>query len=377
MSRKKLAVLGASYLQKPLIEKAKLMNIETHCFAWDSEDSVCRNIADKFYPISVLEKEIILKKCKELDIDGIVTIASDICVPTISFVACEMSLIGNSIESSLLSTNKAKMKEAFLLNKIKTPIGKKVNEFNLKDFSELRLPLIVKPSDRSGSRGINKVDNFFELQNCIDIAIGESLQNEAIVEEYIEGDEVSVESISWKGEHYILAITDKITTGEPHFVELEHHQPSQLSNHLQEKIAGLTKRCLNALQIENGASHAEFRINKKEEIYVIEVGARMGGDFIGSDLVELSTGYDYLKGTIEIALGEFNVPYLNKGNFSGVFFLCKETEYLLPIFKTNQSFPEIKRTESIKGDLKLVISSSDRSGYMIYKSNRKMSYGSK
>ncbi len=84
---KKLAILGASYLQKPLIEKAKEMGIETHCFAWDNDLAVCKNISDFFYPISVLEKEQLLVKCKEIGIDGITTIATDICVPTIAFIA--------------------------------------------------------------------------------------------------------------------------------------------------------------------------------------------------------------------------------------------------------------------------------------------------
>jgi biotin carboxylase len=371
---KKLAILGASYLQKPLVDKAKAMGIETHCFAWDAEDSICKDVADKFYPISVLEKEVILQKCKEIDVDGIVTIATDVCVPTISFVANEMNLTGNSIASALVSTNKAKMKQAFIRNKINTPVGKKVKEYNQKDFSHCRFPLIVKPADRSGSRGINKVNNLLDLKKCIEIALKESFNEEAIVEEYIEGTEVSVESISWKGEHFILAITDKVTTGEPHFVELEHHQPSQLDYAIQEKIRIETQRCLDALLVENGAGHSEFKIDDKGEVFVIEVGARMGGDFIGSNLVHLSTGYDYLRGTIEVALGKLKKPLLPAQKFSGVFFLCKETEHLLSVMKTYQSFPEIIKAEIFDKELKPVKSSGDRSGYLIYQAQKKTLY---
>ena len=70
---KKLAILGASYLQEPLVLKANQMGLETHCFAWDNEDAVCKEIAHYFYPISVLEKESILNKCIEIGIDGITT----------------------------------------------------------------------------------------------------------------------------------------------------------------------------------------------------------------------------------------------------------------------------------------------------------------
>ena len=99
---KKLAILGASYLQQPLVEKANAMGLETHCFAWDTNEAVCKEIAHFFYPISVLDKEQILEKCQEIQIQGITTIATDICIPTIAFVAQKMNLTSNSFHSSLL-----------------------------------------------------------------------------------------------------------------------------------------------------------------------------------------------------------------------------------------------------------------------------------
>ena len=109
---KKLAIIGASYLQLPLVEKAKEMGIEIHCFAWP-DGAVCKDIADYFYPISILEKEDILKKCIEINIDGITTIATDMAVPTICYVAEKMNLISNSYISSVASTNKWDMRKAF------------------------------------------------------------------------------------------------------------------------------------------------------------------------------------------------------------------------------------------------------------------------
>ncbi|MEI7503509.1 MAG: ATP-grasp domain-containing protein, partial [Paludibacter sp.] len=98
--------------------------------------------------------------------------------------------------------------------------------YNLNDF---HFPLIIKPTDRSGSRGVKKVLDIFDVKEAVERAKIESFTNQAIIEEYITGSEVSVETISWQGTHYILAITDKVTTGEPYFVELEHHQPSKLN----------------------------------------------------------------------------------------------------------------------------------------------------
>lgn len=365
---KKLAIIGASYLQLPLVEKAKEMSIETHCFAWP-EGAVCKDIADYFYPISILDKEAILQQCRQIEIDGITTIATDISVPTISYVAQELGLISNSYNSAIISTNKAEMREAFVKGNCNVPKFRKIDsgDFNIDDFT---FPVIIKPVDRSGSRAIFKAQNLEEVPNAVATAIDESFVKSAIVEEFIEGIEVSVESISWDGNHTILAITDKITTNEPHFVELAHHQPSNLSDDIQNKIKEETIKCLKALGIQNGAGHSEFKITQNGEVFVIEVGARMGGDFIGSHLVELSTGYDFLKGVIQCALNNFEKPQLPNKNHSGVFFLCEETKELLPYFNKNNTFDIEKKI--LDQNLKSIHNSSDRSGYLIYQSTERI-----
>lgn len=372
VEKKKIAILGASYLQLPLVEKAKELGYETHCFAWDNEEAVCSERVDFFYPISVLEKELILQECEERHIDGITTIATDICIPTISFVAEKLNLVSNSSHSANISTNKSMMKAAFCENKVKTPRAFTTDHFNTSFFTELNfpLPLIVKPTDRSGSRGVAKVNSIDELNNAIEIALENSFEKKVVVEEFIDGAEVSVESISWNGKHYILAITDKVTTGEPHFVELEHHQPSILSKDIQEKIKTETIKALNALDIEWGASHSEFKITSNNDVYAIEVGARMGGDFIGSHLVKLSTGYDYLKGVVEIAMNHFEEPQIEKNDASGIYFLTGTTSYLEKFFASVYPF-EVQK-ERLKKELCIPLNSNDRSGYIIYKNDQRM-----
>jgi biotin carboxylase len=198
----------------------------------------------------------------------------------------------------------------------------------------------------------------------------ESLEKKVVVEEFIEGVEVSVESISWKGKHHILAITDKVTTEAPYFVELQHHQPSLLSQEIQDKIIAETLKALDALDIEFGASHSEFKITKEGKVFTIEVGARMGGDFIGSHLVELSTGYDFIKGVIDVALHQFEEPVFGQQNHSGVYFLCKETDYLIPYFAASNAFDVEK--EILNSELKNIKNSNDRSGFLIYQSDQKI-----
>ncbi|MFK7058786.1 ATP-grasp domain-containing protein [Flavobacterium oreochromis] len=364
---KKLAVIGAGYLQLPLVLKAKKMGIEVHCFAW-KDGAVCSEISDFFYPMSVVDKEEILKVCRQIKIDGILTIATDIAVPTISYIAEKLNLISNSYQSALQSTNKYLMRQAF--KEAKCSIPKFVEVDSDKSDFKLKYPLIVKPQDRSGSRGVCRVNNKEDLELAIQIALHESIVKSAIIEEYIEGKEVSVESISWQGKHYILTITDKVTTNSPHFVEIAHHQPTTFSLEIIEKIKKETLKSLDALQIKFGAGHTEIKITPEGEVYVIEIGARMGGDFIGSHLVQLSTGYDFLEGVINIALNSFEEPKKMISKYSGVYFLSLETKSLLNIFMQKNDF-EIEKS-IFNTDLKNISNSNDRSGYLIYQSDVKI-----
>lgn len=369
--KKKLAIIGASYLQMPLVRKAKEMGVESICFAWE-EGAVCKDVCDRFYPVSTVDKEEILRICREIQIDGITTIASDVAVLTVNYVAEQMGLVGNPDKYSQTATNKYLMRQCFMEHDVPSP------KFCLTDgtipeiANTFRYPVIVKPTDRSGSRGVEKVEEQKELQAAIERACKESFQKKAVIEEFVEGREISVESISYQGKHYVLQITDKVTTEAPFFVELEHHQPSTLPDDIKERVKAIVLNALDALHIQYGASHSELKITKDGDIRVIEIGARMGGDFIGSDLVRLSTGYDFLKGVIDVALGQFEEPQLTEHNHSGVYFLCKETERLKPIIENYKNYPEIVEAEVTDQKLRKIECSADRSGYLIYQSNMKI-----
>ena len=366
----KLAIIGASYLQLPLVKKAKEMGLYTVCFAW-AEGAVCKDEADEFYPISIVEKEQILSVCRKEHIDGICTIASDVAAPTVAYIAEKLGLVGNSYKAAKRANNKYLMRQAFTTAGVPCPYYQMVTSYEQLDSKGLRFPVIVKPTDRSGSLGITKVESETDLQQAVENALNCSFKREAIVEEFIEGREISVEFISYQGIHYPLQITDKVTTGAPHFVELEHHQPAELTKEWYAQIYDLTKRALDALGVTNGASHSEYKITEDGRVYVMEIGARMGGDFIGSDLVQLSTGYDFLKGVIEVALGAFNEPIFGERHHAGVYFLCEETKRLQSIISEAFS-PWIVRAEITDTVLHSVSCSADRSGYIIYKGNKKL-----
>ena len=299
---KKIVIIGANDFQNQLILKAKEMGFETHVFAW-KDGAVGAGTADYFYPISIVEVDQILEKCRQIQPDAVASIGSDLANITVSRVAAGLGLPANSEECVRLSTNKYAMREAFANAGIPVPRFYKVDRIEAYLFG-LRLPVIVKPTDRSGSRAITKVTDFKDLPEAIRNAVEQSFEKRAIVEEYLEGEEYSYETISYHGKHTTLAVTKRYTTGSPHFIETGHVEPSGLSEDMLKKIEPVMFRALDALKVTDGASHGEFKITPEGKIRIIEIGSRMGGDCIGSDLVYLSTGYDFMGMVIDVACGK-------------------------------------------------------------------------
>ncbi len=306
---KKLVIIGANDFQNQLILKAKSLGYETHVFAWECGD-VGEKTADYFYPVSIIEKENILEQCRQIKPDGICSIASDLAAITVNYVAENLGLPCNSTQYTPIQTNKYLMRQALTDAGVPCPkflhTGENVNSSQLEAFT---FPIIVKPTDRSGSRSIMKLDSVDGLQHAVRSACNASFEKKAIIEEYLEGAEYSMETISYQGKHHFLAVTKKYTTGAPHFIETGHSQPSDLPPVLIKSAIDMIFRALDALHVENSAGHAEFRVDNAGNIRIIEIGARMGGDCIGSDLVYLSTGQDFIKMVIDVACG--NPPQIN------------------------------------------------------------------
>ncbi len=307
--KQKIAIIGASYLQLPLIEKAKEMGYQTHVFAWAAGD-VGESAADFFYPISIVEKELILEKCREIGICGICSIGSDLAMVAVNYVAEQLGLTGNSVEATVKSTNKHMMRRAFEAHGDPSPKSILVDETTDLDALDLIYPVIIKPTDRSGSRGIYKLPDASGLKDAVCNAMAQGFEKKALVEEFADGQEYSVEYISYQGKHYFLALTHKYTTGAPHFIETGHLEPAPVDKETLERVKAVVSHALDSLELQNGASHTELKIASDGTIRLIEIGGRMGGDCIGSDLVRYSTGYDFVKMVIDIACG--NAPDFTK-----------------------------------------------------------------
>ncbi|MBP3647407.1 MAG: ATP-grasp domain-containing protein [Clostridia bacterium] len=358
MSRN-LAIIGASYLQLPLIEKAKEMGYTTHVFAWAAND-IGETAADHFYPISIVEKDEIVQKCREIGIDGVCSIASDLAAVTVNYVAEKLGLNGNSMACTLKSTNKHHMRRAFEACGDPSPRSILVDGNTDLASLDLTYPIIVKPTDRSGSRGIYKLDTPDGLSDAVRASTGEGFEKKALVEEFVEGDEYSVEGISFGGVHHILTMTKKYTTGAPHFIETGHFEPAPVSAETFERVKQVVIHALDSLEIRNSASHSEIKITPSGDIRLIEIGGRMGGDCIGSDLVRYSTGIDYVRAVIQVACGV--EPDLTP--------VCDPIPVEVRFLFTQEDVDEMNRIQSTDRFLKLVAYFPECLGQATDSSNR-------
>ena len=361
----KLAIIGAAYGQLPLCQKAKEMGVETICFAWD-DGAICKDYVDRFYPISVLEKEKILSICMQEQIDGVVSNTSDLLVEIVSYISENMGLIGNPYDTIYKMKNKYYIRELFKKTNIVTPI--QFIKYNGED--TVKFPCIVKPICGSSKKGVYYASCKDEFENVISHV--KKITDDILIEEYINGREISVETISFQNKHHVLQITDKDSAGAPHFVELGHHQPADLSQELYERIHKIIPQLLDTVGFCNGATHIELKIDNENNIYLIEINPRGGGDEISSKLVELSTGYDYIKGMINVALGYFETPLILSHNYVGIYYLCNQVKDRFEFFKNADNQDWLIEKKIIDYNLTIATGNYDRNGYLIYKSNKKI-----
>lgn len=301
-------VLAAGLLQIPVIKKAREMGYYVIA-ADDDGNAPGMALADKaIVPGGLMNEEKMLEIAKEEQIDGVIHPCSEVAMNVMGCINDELGLYGISKEIAIRATNKHLMREAFEAYGAPSPksILTKDGEDAWNIFcNEFGANAILKPSRNSGSRGIAKVKKGImkeEFMNLHQRALDESRDHQVLIEQFIEGPEFSVEVIVWKGEPHVLAVTDKKTTEAPYFVELGHNQPSVYSEEIQEKLkAGAIAGC-KALGLTYCAAHCELKV-QNGEAYLMEIGARMGGDFISTELTHLSSGIDMVAATINVVLG--------------------------------------------------------------------------
>ena len=301
--KNKLFIVGASILQLPAIKTAKEMGL-TVAVADRNPKAVGIPYADVYYQVSTIDEKGIYEAAEDFGAEGIMTLATDMPMRAVAYACDRLGLCGIDYDTAIRSTDKGEMIKAF------DAMGLPIPRYALPDTLEdavnhaklLSYPLICKPIDNSGSRGVTLVCTPDELADAVRYGIENSGSGKVILEEYLVGREISAEVVVWQGNATVLAITDKLTTGAPHFVEIGHSQPTRLPDEEAAKAEKLAKDAVKAVGIQMGAAHVEIMITAKGA-YLIELGARMGGDCITTHLVPLSTGIDMIKANISIAMG--------------------------------------------------------------------------
>ena len=367
---KKILIIGASVLQLPAIKKAKELGFYVGVIDYNPE-AVGIPFADEYFNVSTIDIDGVTDVAKKFAPDGIMTLATDMPMRSIASACSALGLPGISMDTAITSTDKGEMIKAFSEHNVECPwffIAKDREEFE-KIKSDITFPCIMKPTDNSGSRGVVLVNSLEELLENYEYTKASSRSGAVIIEEYMQGQEVSVEIIVLDGEPNVLAVTDKLTTGAPHFVEMGHSQPSRLPAEDVEKIKDLAMRAVKAVGIKCGPAHVEI-MNTESGPKMVELGARMGGDCITTHLVPLSTGIDMVAATIKLCCGEtpdisrkfnkgsairyFDVPCGTIASIDGL----KEAEKL-------NGVREITFVKNVGDEVCSIGSSTDRVGFVI------------
>lgn len=372
--QKRLLVLAAGILQVPVIKKAKEKGYYVIAVDGDS-NAIGLQYADKAICANITDEEIMLEIAREQHVDGVIHPCSEVSMNVMGRINDELGLAGITKEQAIRATNKHLMRETF--EKGNAPSPKSILTDSAEDAwehlqNDFSTDGILKPSRNSGSRGIAKVVrdmNKTDFINAYNIALNESRDKSVLIEQFIEGSEFSIEIIVWNGKVNVLTVTDKKTTGAPHFVELGHNQPSCYSKEDVETLKAAAVAGVKALGVNNCACHAEAKL-MDGKAYLMEIGARLGGDFISTELTHLSTGIDMVAAAINVALGiepDLSVKEEPKG--ACIRYFCPKPGRLISVSNTEVlDDPHVYKKEIYvhEGDIiPEVTSSLSRSGHVI------------
>lgn len=304
---KKLMILGASILQLPAILKAKEMGLQVIVVDMDTEavgfkvEGVIREV------ISTIDQDAVLEAAQRHKIDGIVTLCTDLPMRTVARVAREMNLPGITEEAAFMCTNKAAMRKR--LKERGVPVPEYYNVYTKEEYynaiSKFSEKCVVKAVDNSGSRGIQliyDVNDTESVEEAFHYCKQFSRSGELVVEEFMVGPEICVETLNFDKNCYPIQITDQLEKQPPYFTDAGYNQPSLLPEEVKARIREVAVAANLALENYTGSSCTEMIVTS-EGPKVVEVGARLAGDCMTTHLVPMSTGVNMVEGIINIALG--------------------------------------------------------------------------
>lgn len=285
-------------------------------------DNPGHKYADEYHNVSTTDLEAVLKLAQELKIDGIVAYASDPAAPTAAYVAEKMELPGNPYESVRMLTEKDLFRDFLQKNGFACPQagGYTTYEAALADIDRFKFPVMVKPVDSSGSKGVVKICDKSELKVAVDEALSYSRGKRFVVEEFIvkKGYQVSGDGFSIDGKLVFTSYGNELYSGKGtrEYVALGEFWPSLLTSAQKEKIDAELQRLITALGMRTCAYNIEVILDKDDNVYILELGPRNGGSYI-PQLIQYATGVDLVEITLKAAMGD-PLPPLAMAETKGV-----------------------------------------------------------
>lgn len=303
---KKILIIGAGFLQDFVIRKAKQMGYCT--LTVDADPSAIGfSHADKSAVINIVDEGACLQFAKEEEIDGVLTAATDYGVLTASYIAEHMGIPGLNYESAKLIKNKYLVRKKLYENHVDDTeqTYEVTKDTDINALAQLlTYPVMVKPCDGSGSRGASRVDYLDDFPKACKYAMDGSITHRAEIESFINGREYGAESLVVNGEIHVLAIMKKWMTEPPYYAELGHAIPCGLSDEIEERTKEIVRKAIIALGINHGSVNMDLLITESGNIHIIDIGARMGGNLIGSYIIPYGTGIDYMGNMLKAAVGD-------------------------------------------------------------------------
>lgn len=306
---KKLLLLGGSKYILPVIETAHKLGV--YVITCDYlPDNIAHKYSDEYHNVSIIEKDQVLNLAKELEIDGIMSFACDPGVVTAAYVAEKMGLpFAGSYESVSILQNKAKFRKFLAENGFNVPLAKGYSNADdaLKDAQLFNWPVIVKPVDSAGSKGVTKVEEPSKLKESIEYALSFSHSNEFIVEEFIEklGDSSDSDGFSIDGELVFASFSNQkfdIKADNP-YTPAAYTWPSSMPEETQDDLRKQLQKLFSLLNLKTSIYNIETRQGTDGKGYIMEVSPRGGGNRL-SEMLKYACGTDLIKNAVLASVGE-------------------------------------------------------------------------
>lgn len=320
---KKLLILGGSKYILPVIKRAHQLGVFVITCDY-LPTNYAHKFADKYLNVSIVDKDAVLEAAKKEKIDGIISFACDPGVVTASYVAEKMGLPNvGPYESVCILQNKALFRKFLKDNNFNVPFfksykDKKAVEEDAKNFI---FPLIVKPSDSAGSKGVSRIDKITDLEKTIDNAFKFSLSGEIIIEEYLEfdGHPSDADSFFSNGKLRYFGTDSQIfdSSAENPFTPAGYYWPSAISKTNQEYLKSELERLFNLLKMRTAIFNIEVRVSKSGKPYIMEASPRGGGNRL-TEMIEFATKQDFIGNYLKYSLGidGFDESSIKQMNFS-------------------------------------------------------------